>query len=244
MKFLKEYKTYISRDVSKNETICNYLLKESVNIENEVDKIINTMIEIIEEGETITFSSATGDIDYQDYLDKNDRYKNFKPVIVSKNKTISKFNIIYVPNNAKYGNIINMLDNMQPVVGRLSDDDWVLSDFKITSKSKDVNSAYGKEASIKSLIYEFTKPDVIHNQDDNSLPDVDELREEIEKFGIGVDDITVGDYETTLDFFSNSYDGELNSESYYDDKFTKICDIFGFSSYDLDYRRARVIFEH
>ena len=129
-------------------------------------------------------------------------------------------------------------------LGRLSDEDWVLSDFQITSKSKDVNNAYGKDASIDSLIYEFTKPDVIHNQDENSLPDSKELKRELERMGIGVSDITVGDYETEVEFFSNSYDGELRSESFYDDKFEKICDIFGFSSYDTDYRRPKVIFEH
>ena len=97
---------------------------------------------------------------------------------------------------------------------------------------------------IDSLIYEFTKQDVIHNQDENSLPDSKELKRELERMGIGVSDITVGDYETEVEFFSNSYDGELRSESFYDDKFEKICDIFGFSSYDTDYRRPKVIFEH
>jgi len=241
----KKYKFYKFIDgklaVRKND---RYVIKESVNLENEVDNIIETMIDIIEEGETITFGSATGDMNYQDYLDKNDRYKNFKPVIVSKNKTVSKFNIIYVPNNAKYENIINILEGMQPVIGRLSDNDWVLSDFQVTSKSKDVNNEYGKDASIDSLIYEFTKPDVIHNQDENSLPDSKELKRELERMGIGVSDITVYDYETEVEFFSNSYDGELRSESFYDDRFEKICDIFGFSSYDTDYRRPKVIFEH
>lgn len=239
----KKYKFYKFIDgklaVRKND---RYVIKESVNLENDVDKIINTMIEIIEDGETITFRSATGDMDYQDYLEKNDRYKNFKPVIASKKKTVSKFNIIYVPKNAKYENIINILDSMQPVVGRLSDDDWVLSDFQITSKSKDVNIGYGKEASINSLIYEFTKPDTEHESFE--LPDEDLLRATIEGMGIGIENLRIGDYETELDFFSYAYDGELNSESYYDDKFEKICDIFGFSSYDLEYRRAKVIFEH
>jgi len=76
------------------------------------------------------------------------------------------------------------------------------------------------------------------------LPDEDELREEIEKLGFRVESIRIGDYETKLEFSSYAYDGELPSEESCDDKFERICDIFGFSSYDLNYRRATVTFEY
>jgi hypothetical protein len=36
----------------------------------------------------------------------------------------------------------------------------------------------------------------------------------------------------------------LPSEERCEDKFQRICDIFGFGSFDLDYRRASVIFEY
>lgn len=62
--------------------------------------------------------------------------------------------------------------------------------------------------------------------------------------GIGINRLDVTDYDTELEFFSHSYDGSLNSEQFYDDKFEKICDIFGFGSYDLDYQHARVTFEY
>ena len=61
-------------------------IKESVDIEGEVDKIVETMLDFIDEGEKITFKSSTGEMTYTDYLAKNDKYQNFKPVLVSKNK--------------------------------------------------------------------------------------------------------------------------------------------------------------
>lgn len=237
----KKYKFYKFIDgklaVRKND---RYIIKESVDLENEVDKIVETMLDFIDDGVNITFKSSTGDMKYSDYIEKNSAYQKFKPVIVSKNKTISKFNILYHPEDQSYSNLMTILDNMQSTIGRLGDEGWILSNFYISPD----RGYHGNNVKITWVSFEFTKPDVIHNQDENSLPDEDLLRETIEAMGIGIHYLTIGDYETTLDFFSNSYDGELNSESFYDDKFTKICDIFGFSSYDLEYRRARVIFEH
>jgi hypothetical protein len=94
-----------------------------------------------------------------------------------------------------------------------------------------------------NIFFEFTKPDIILDKE-FELPDEDELREEIEKLGFRVESIRIGDYETKLEFSSYAYDGELPSEESCDDKFERICDIFGFSSYDLNYRRANVIFEY
>jgi len=118
---------------------------------------------------------------------------------------------------------------MQSTIGRLGDDGWTLSGFEVNK--------------VFNIFFEFTKPDVILDKE-FELPDEDELREEIEKLGFRVESIRVGDSETELEFSSYSYDGELPSEESCDDKFERICDIFGFSSYDLNYRRAKVNFEY
>ena len=212
-------------------------IKESV-IEGEVDKIVDTMLDFIDEGEKITFKSSTGDMTYTDYLEKNARYHTFKPVLVSKNKTVSKFTIVYSPKDGSYNNLMVVLDNMQSTIGRLGDDGWVLSDFRAGSNSK----GYGVEVLISWVSFEFTKPDI--KNENFELPDEDELREEIEKLGFRVESLKVGDYETELEFSSYAYDGELPSEESCDDKFERICDIFGFSSFDLNYRRAKVNFEY
>ena len=215
-------------------------LKESNDSENEVDKIVDTMLDFIDEGENIIFKSSTGDMNYTDYLEKNERYKNFKPVLVSNNKTVSKFTIVYSPKDGSYNNLMVVLDNMQSTIGRLGEDGWILSDFKAGSK----HSSKGEEVKINFVSFEFSKPDI--ENDKLELPDEDELRKEIEKLGFRVDRMTIGDYETELEFssYDDFYDGMLPSEESCEDKFQRICDIFGFSSFDLDYRRDKVIFEY
>ena len=219
-------------------------LRESHGIENEVDKIVDTMLDFIDEGEKITFKSSTGEMTYTDYLEKNTRYQNFKPVLVSKNKTVSKFTIVYSPKDGSYNNLMVVLDNMQSTIGRLGEDGWVLSTFRVGSDGswRSETSGKGKEVKIDWVFFEFSKPDI--QNETFELPDEDELREEIEKLGFRVERVRVADYETELEFSSYAYDGELPSEESCDDKFERICDIFGFSSFDLDYRRAKVIFEY
>jgi len=204
-------------------------IKESTGNESEIDKIVDTMLDFIDEGERITFKSSTGDMTYSDYLEKNERYQNFKPVLVSKNKTVSRFSIVYSAKDKDYDNLVEILDNMKSTIGRLSDEGWILSGFSVNK--------------VFSVFFEFTKPDVFLDKE-FELPNEDELREEIEKLGFRVERLTVGDSETELEFSSYAYDGELPSEESCEDKFERICDIFGFSSYDLYYRRAQVTFEY
>ena len=203
-------------------------MKESHTSENEVDKIVDTMLDFIDEGEKIRFKSATGDMTYSDYLEKNIRYQNFKPVLVSKNKTVSKFSIVYSPKDASYNNLMVILENMQSAIGRLGEEGWALSGFEVNK--------------IFNIFFEFSKPSIQH--DNFELPDEGDLRYEIEKLGFRVERLTIGDSETELEFGSYAYDGELPSEESCEDKFQRICDIFGFSSFDLDYRRAKLIFEY
>lgn len=213
-------------------------MKESHGSENEVDKIVDTMLDFIDEGEKITFKSSTGEMTYTDYLEKNDRYQNFKPVLVSKNRTVSKFSIVYSPKDGSYDNLMTILDNMQSTIGRLGEDSWVLSDFRAGSN----NASKGNEVKINWVSFGFTKPDI--ENENFELPNEDELREEIEKLGFRVERLTIDDSETELEFSTYAYDGELPSEESCEDKFERICDIFGFSSFDLNYRRAEVNFWH
>jgi predicted ABC-type ATPase len=220
-------------------------MKESHTSENEVDKIVDTMLDFIDEGEKITFKSSTGEMTYSDYLAKNDRYQNFKPVLVSKNKTVSKFTIVYSPKDGSYNNLMVVLDNMQSTIGRLGEEGWVLSTFRAGSDGswRSETSGKGKEVKIDWVFFEFSKTDI--ENDKLELPDEDELIEEIEKLGFRIERLKIADYETELEFSSyDDYDGGLPSEESCEDKFQRICDIFGFGSFDLDYRRAKVIFEY
>jgi len=203
-------------------------IKESTDTHNEVDKIVDTMLDFIDEGEKITFKSSTGNMTYSDYLEKNIRYQNFKPVLVSKNKTVSKFSIVYSPKDATYNNLMVILENMQSAVGRLGDDGWTLSGFEVNK--------------VFNIFFEFSRPSIQH--DNFELPDEVDLKYEIEKLGFRVDSLKIGDSETKIEFSSYAYDGQLPSEESCEDKFQRICDIFGFSSFDLNYRRAEVNFEY
>ena len=229
MKLINNYKTFIKK---------SSFLKESVDVQGEIDKIVDTMLDFIDEGERITFKSSTGDMTYSDYLEKNSNYQDFKPVIASKNKTVSKFSIVYSPKDGSYDNLMVVLDNMQSTIGRLGEDGWVLSDFRAGSN----NTVKGKEVTINRVSFEFTKPDI--ENENFELPDEDKLSEEIEKLGFRVEDLSIGDSDTWVEFGTYAYDGELPSEESCEDKFERICDIFGFSSFDLDYRRAEVTFEY
>ena len=212
-------------------------IKESISIEDDIDKIVDTMLDFIDEGERITFKSSTGDMTYSDYLDKNTSYQDFKPVIVSKNKTVSKFSIVFHQTGI-YDNLMDILDNMKSTIGRLGEDGWVLSDFKSGSNLR----GNGDKVSITFTSFEFSKLDKKNNTFE--LPDEDELHNEIEKLGFRVERLKISDYETELEFSSYAYDGEIPSKVDCEDKFERICDIFGFSSFDLNYRRAEVIFEY
>ncbi len=218
----------------------NHFLNESTENNDVVVSIVETMLDFIDEGEKITFKSSTGDMSYSDYLEKNDNYQKFKPVITARGTTTSRFTIVYRPKDGSYKNLMIIIDNMQSTIDRLGDDGWVLSEFRVGTNKKEL----GSEVSISGVSFDFSKPLVKNDADDVELPDEDELRQSIESFGIGINRLSIGDHETELEFFSYSYDGSLNSEDFYDDAFEKICDIFGFSSYHLEYQRATVYFEH
>ena len=216
-------------------------LKESNGSENEVDKIVDTMLDFIDEGEKISFYSASGNMNYNDYLDKNSNYQKFKPVLKAGNKIISKFNIVYVPKNNSYDGVVEIMDNMKSTIGRLGDDGWVLYDFIAKSTKGD---SYGNNCKINYIEFIFAKPDVILDDKDFELPDEEDLREAIENQGIHIQSIEIGDSETVVEFADYDDFGEMNSENWYNERFESICDLFGFSSYDLQYRRATVTFEY
>ena len=147
MKYLKEYNNFLNESTDNNDV---------------VDKIVDTMLDFIDEGEKITFKSSTGDMTYSDYLEKNIRYQNFKPVLVSKNKTVSKFSIVYSPKDGSYNNLMVVLDNMQSTIGRLGEDGWVLSTFRAGSDGswRSETSGKGKEVKIDWVFFEFSKTDI------------------------------------------------------------------------------------
>jgi len=225
MKFVNNFKSF--QKISESN--------ESVSI---VDEIVLTMQSFIDDGERVIFISPSGDMTYSDYSQNNEKSKKFLPVLKAGNKIISKFSIAYYPKNSSYDGLHDAMDNMKSTIGRLKQWGWILTDFQIKSKG----SVGPKELEISWTQYTFQKPDEVL-EEDFVPPTEDELRDKIESLGIAVRDIDIDESDIVVEFGSYAYDGELNSEEYYDKKFDQICDLFGFSYYDLHYSRARVTFE-
>ena len=220
----------------------NNFLNESTDNNSVVDSIVDTMLDFIDEGEKISFYSASGNMNYNDYLDKNSNYQKFKPVLKAGNKIISKFNIVYVPKNRSYDGVVEIMDNMKSTIGRLGEDGWVLYDF-VTKSTR--GNDYGLDCKIDYIEFIFTKADVILDDKEFELPNQDDLIEAIENQEIHIQSIKIGDSETVVEFTDYSdYDEVMNSESWYNKRFETICDLFGFGSYDLNYRRFTVTFEY
>ena len=219
----------------------NSFLNESTDNKNDViDNIVDNMLDLIDSGYEVRLQSSNGTyMYYSDYLAKNSNYEKFKPVLVSKNKTVSKFNILISSEDIiNYDNVLVILDDTQSAIGRLGEDGWVLSEFGV--KSEDYKN--GDKVNISYISFDFTKPDV-KSESGVELPNKEKLIDEIEKLGFRVDEITIHDSETELEF--DTYDGnDLPSEESCEDKFQRICDIFGFDSFDLNYRRSKVTFEY
>lgn len=219
-------------------------IKESVdNIELEdnedvVDYIVENMLEFIDDGEKILFESPSGSMSYDDYLQKNSKYDLFKPILKTKNKIINKFTISYLKREGtSFDNMINIIERMKTPIGRLRDMGWFLHDFEIVNKS---DNNYGQEVKISNLRFTFTKPDI--SLGTGELPDEDELRESLLDIGLSTTKIKIYDLETVVDFESLSYGGELPDRKYLEKDLNRICDLFGFSDFDL-YKRG-VTFYH
>jgi hypothetical protein len=227
MRFVRKFNNFINESFQPDPSV--------------VDDIVETVIDFIDDGIKIVFSSSSGDMSYSDYSEKNAKYNNFKPVIKGGNKIISKFKITlsFGPKYKKYTEALDLMTEMNTSIGRLGDLGWTLVDVKLNSN----RSATAKEVGIVRIEYIFEKPDV-DLEEEFKLPSEDELREKIEEFGIAVRDIDYEDGMMRVDFASYAYDGELNSEAWYDDKFEIVCDFFGFEGYDLQYQKAMVYFEY
>ena len=228
MKFISKYNNFLNESTDNNDV---------------VDSIVDTMLDFIDEGEKISFYSASGNMNYNDYLDKNSNYQNFKPVLKAGNKIISKFNIVYVPKNKSYDGVVEIMDNMKSTIGRLGEDGWVLNDFVTKSNKGD---SYDETCKINYVEFIFSKADVILDDKEFELPDEDDLREAIENQGIHIQSIEIGDSETVVEFadYSDYDEYIMNSETWYNERFETICDLFGFGSFDLQYRRSTVTFEY
>lgn len=206
----------------------NYKIFESIEFQNEIDDIINISIDIIDEYEPM-MKSPHGNMRYQDYLDKNVKYKNFKPVFKAGNKIRSKFSLFFHRLN-DYEKVTKIMDDMKSVIGRLSDENWSMYDLKIgTSKPQndvgDVNFIF--------LTYYFSKKDkVLEDSERPNEKKIEEIFNKNTQLVTHTGDIYIYDNYVDIGFDSKKYDGDIPEDI--DDSFDLLCDLLGFGSYERD----------
>lgn len=208
--------------------IKRYKLFESNDFNIEIDNIINISIEVIEEYNT-QLKSPHGDMRYQDYLDKNYKYDQFKPVFKAGNKIRSKFKFVF-HRLESYEKVSSIIEDMKSVIGRLSDEGWSMYDMKLgTSRPQ---SDVG-DVTFTFLTFNFSKKDKV--LDESERPTEKQIEEVFNKntqLSTHTGDIYISDNYVDIGFDAKTYDGEIPDDV--DESFDKLCDLLGFGSYERD----------
>ena len=218
-------------------------INESHTHENEVDIIIDAMQDFLDDDRKILFKSSIDDMNYQDYIDRSSRYKNFKPIIKSGNSIRGYFVIVF--HDVKdYTDFISIVNQMQTTIGRLKDEDWTMFDMKIGTSPPPL---YNGEVKYTFLSYYFSKPEE-KLEENFKWPDEEDFEELFSKYGLvnltfdyyrpsGLDQAV----EVTIEFDSTNYNGAITDKA--EELFELACNRFGFSSYNYSYGAYRVTFE-
>jgi hypothetical protein len=216
-------------------------INESHTHENEVDIIIDAMRDFLDDDRKILFKSPIDDMNYQDYIDKSSRYKNFKPIIKSGNSIRGYFVIVF--HDVKdYSDFVSITSQMQTAIGRLKDEDWTMFDMKIGTSPPPL---YNGEVKYTFLSYYFSKPEE-KLEEDFKWPDEEDFEKLFSKYGLINLTFDYHRYgkeatEVTIEFDSTSYDGKIDDKV--EDLFELACNRFGFTSYNYSSGDYRVTFE-
>jgi len=218
-------------------------VNESHTHENEVDIIIDAMRDFLDDDRKILFKSPIDDMNYQDYIDRSSRYKNFKPIIKSGNSIRGYFVIVF--HDVKdYTDFVSIVTQMQAAIGRLKDEDWTMFDMKIGTSPPPL---YNGDVKYTLLSYYFSKPEE-KLEEDFKWPDEEDFVKLFSKYGLN--NLTFDYYrpsgldsavEVTIEFDSTSYNGAITDKA--EELFELACNRFGFSSYNYSYGAYRVTFE-
>ena len=225
-------------------------INENHTHENEVDIIIDTMQDFLDDDRNILFKSPIGDMRYRDYVDKNSNYIGFKPIVNTGGRIRSQFSI-HFQDIKDYSDFLSVSNQMQSVFGRLKDEDWTMYDMKIGTT---LPPLYQGDVKFTFLSFYFSKPDQ-ELEEEFKWPDEEDLKKAFDKYGLS--NLTfyysnnVLRYgfgknkdkeatEVTIEFDSNSYDGKVSNSV--EELFELICNRFGFDSYDYTSGDYKVTF--
>ena len=231
----KKYKFYKFIDgklaVRKND---RYIIKESVDNKGVARQIVDTMLDIIEDGYDIKFLSNNGrvqGITYQQYLDGD---VSFQPQIqMSSGVLVSQFWIRFFKNEKfnSYEDFVRICDEMQVVIARLSDFGWSLVRFEPYSTEE-------QEIKFHTIDFKFKKKD--EKVGENKF-DVTEFKKHFsEQTSLYINNVYVSDDNIYVEFDSVEFDGELPRNT--DDRLERVKDLYGFATYDYRWPDKNVKF--
>jgi len=205
-----------------------YNLFESNEYQEDVDKIIDIMLDITDEFSRTYFDSTTGSINFNDYSEKNDKYKSFKPVYKAGNKIRSRFSIRFFSIKS-YENLNWLITEMSSVIGRLNDIGWKLQDMNLGRVSA---STSGDGTSFSELVYSFTKPDVVFSDDLPKAEEIEKIFNDNTQLVTHKGDIYIDDNYVDIGFDAKTYDGDIPEDV--DSEFQRVADILGFTEFERD----------
>jgi hypothetical protein len=205
-----------------------YNLFESKEYREEVDDIIDIMLDITDEFDTVEFKSLSGIMKLNDYYNKNDKYDNFKPVYKAGNKIRSRFSIQFY-RISNYDKLNWLVTEMSSVIGRLSDLGWKLSNMNIVTSSGTLDLP---EVSFTYLTYDFIKPDVIISDDLPKAEEIEKIFNDNTQLVTHKGDIYIDDNYVDIGFDAKTYDGGIPEDV--DSEFKRVADILGFTEFERD----------
>jgi len=200
------------------------------------------MLDLIEDGYNIIFKSPIGNMTYQQYLEGGG---DFHPVFKPNEALLRSQFTIRIGSSAEkfktYDDFVKIIDEMQVVISRLSDYDWILSHFEIDSYEGSYQNSNEPKPMFRAVEYKFVRKD--QKIEGDRKFDLKSFKTDFEnKTGMNIDGYRMltrphtprgmrRDDGISIEFSSNYYDGEFPSDL--DDRFSKICDRWGFEEYDF-----------
>jgi predicted kinase len=230
----QKYKFYKFIDgklaVRKND---RYVIRESVDNKDVTSKIVETMLDFIEDGYDIKFlSSGMGGMTYQQYLDGDVR---FQPQMqMSGGVLVSQFFIRFFKNEKfnNYEDFVRICDEMQVVIARLSDLGWSLVKFEPYSTEEQ------EIIKFHTIDFKFKKKD---EKSGERKFDINEFRANFEHHtSLHILDVTEHDDNVYVEFDSIEYDGELPRNT--DDRLERVKELYGFATFDYSWPQKHVYF--
>ena len=210
-------------------------INENHTHENDVDIIIDTMQDFLDDDRNILFKSPIDDMRYQDYVAKNSNYLGFRPILNTGSRIRSQFSIVF-QDIKDYSDFLSVSNQMQSVFGRLKDEDWTMYDMKIGTT---LAPLYQGDVKFTFLSFYFSKPDQ-KLEEEFKWPDEEDLKKAFDKYGLSNLSFDYSNTEVSIEFDSNSYNGRVSNSV--EELFELICNRFGFDSYDYTSGDYKVTF--